>query len=146
MTVTRLSELAGVGVALLLGACALLGPEGAHLSITAERVNRMDTPSAGETRWTYVLVIRNPNRRPATLFQEALTLGWDGVRTLPEMSRIAREVPARGELRLPQTTSFRQSDFQASSPGDRLMRRTEPTPCGSTGNSSASTTGAAPSS
>jgi hypothetical protein len=106
-----------IGPVLLLGACASFGPEDAALSISKEDVRRTDTPAAGETRWDYVLVITNPNRLPATLFQATLSLGWDGVRTLPENDRTLREVPPRGALRLPKSTVFRLSDFEASSPG-----------------------------
>ena len=64
----------------------------------------------------YILVIKNPNRRPATLIQEALTLGWDGVYRTEPVDQARCEVPARGRLDLPKSTVFRRSEFEALSP------------------------------
>jgi hypothetical protein len=102
---------------LLLAACASLGPEGAALSLSAAGLRRTDLPAGEGVQWDYVLIIENPNRRGATLTQQALTLAWDSVYLAPQIDQTRREIPAHGSVRLPKSTVFRRSDFQASSPG-----------------------------
>jgi hypothetical protein len=67
-------------------------------------------------QWDYVLVLRNPNRRVATVTAQALTLTWDGVTrgTGPEPTK--DDIPPHGEIRLPKSTVFRREDFQADAP------------------------------
>ena len=62
-------------------------------------------------------MVQNPNRRSATLIQEALALAWDGVHRTERAEPIRYEVPARGHLRLPRTSVFRRSEFEASTAG-----------------------------
>jgi hypothetical protein len=105
----------GLGALLLLGACASLAPEGYPLDLSAQGLRRTDLPAGEGTQWDYILVIKNPNRRPATLIQEAVTLGWDGVYRSEPVDQTRREVPARGHLHLPKSTVFRRSEFEAPS-------------------------------
>ena len=106
----------GFVVLLLLAGCASLGPEGAGLSLRAEGLRLTDLPSEGVQR-DYVLIIENPNRRSATLTQQALTLAWDNVHPPPQIDQTRHEIPAHGSIRLPKSTVFRRSDFQAVGPG-----------------------------
>lgn len=77
----RLLPPIGLGfVALFLAAgCASLGPEGAALSLRGDGLRRTDLPANEGVQWDYVLSIENPNRRSATLNQQALTLTCDNV-------------------------------------------------------------------
>ena len=102
---------------LLIVACASLGPEGAALSLRAEGLGRTDLPASEGVQWDYVLVIENPNRRSATLTQQALTLAWDNVYVPAQIDQTRHEIPAHGSIRLPKSTVFRRSDFQAVGPG-----------------------------
>jgi hypothetical protein len=106
-----------MGVTLLLGGCASLTPEGTPLSLAVEDLRRTELPPSEGTQWDYTLVVQNPNRRSATLIQEALTLAWDGVYRTERAEPTRQEVPARGHLRLPRTSVFRRSEFEASSAG-----------------------------
>lgn len=106
-----------MGAALLLGGCASLTPEGGPLSLNVEGLRRTELPASEGTQWDYTLVIHNPNRRSATLIQEALTLAWDGVYRTEGIEGSRQEVPARGHLRLRRTSVFRRSEFEASSAG-----------------------------
>jgi hypothetical protein len=100
--------------------CAALIPERAPLTWRVENLTRENQPTIGQTRWSYTLVIENPGRLPATLIQETVTLGWDGVYMSPGVERTSREIMGRNVLRLPFSSVFRRSDFEAasqSSPG-----------------------------
>jgi len=101
---------------LLIAACASLGPEGAALSLRAEGLRRMDLPAGEGIQWDYVLIIQNPNRRSATLTQQALTLAWDNVYLSAQIDQTRHEIPAHGSIRLPKSTVFRRGDFQAGGP------------------------------
>lgn len=80
---------------------------GLPLDLSARNLRRTDLPAGEGTQCDYILVIKNPNRRPATLIQEAVTLGWDGVYRSEPVDQTRREVPARGHLNLPKSTVFR---------------------------------------
>jgi hypothetical protein len=95
-----------------------LGPEGAALSLSAKGLRRTDLPAGDGVQWDYVLIIANPNRRSATLTQQALTLAWDSVSRTAQIDQTRREIPAHGSVRLSKSTVFRRADFQAASPGD----------------------------
>ena len=103
---------------LLLAACASLGPEGAALSLRAESLRRTDLPGSEGVQWDYVLIIENPNRRSATLTQQALTMAWDTVTLAAQIDQTRHEIPAHGSIRLSKSTVFRRSDFQAAEPSD----------------------------
>lgn len=103
-------------VALFIG-CASLGPEGAQPSLRAEGLRRTDLPANDGVQWDYVLILENPNRRSATLIQQALTTAWDNVYR-GEIEQIRYEIPARRSIRLAKSTIFRRSDFEASGPGN----------------------------
>jgi len=96
--------------------CATSIPERAPLTVTFENLAR-EEEQPGETRWNYIVVIENAGRMPATLIQETVTLGWDGVHLSPSSERTSRAVMGRSTLRLPRTSVFRRSDFEASSSG-----------------------------
>jgi hypothetical protein len=105
-----------VGACLLLSGCASLGPEGWRPSLAAEGLRRTDLPGGGGVQWDYVLVLRNPNRRVATVTEQALTLAWDGV-SRSARAQARHDIPPHGQIRLPQTTVFRREDFQAAASG-----------------------------
>jgi len=108
----------GFGALLLVAGCASLGPEGAALSLRGDGLRRTDLPASEGVQWDYVLIIENPNRRSATLTQQALTLAWDNVYLPVKIDSTRYEIPAHGSIRLPKSTVFRRSDFEAAGPGD----------------------------
>jgi hypothetical protein len=115
--VVLMSALALIQVSVI--GCAALIPERAPLTWKLEGLTRENEPTIGQTRWLYTLVIENPGRLPATLIQEAVTLGWDGVYR-SEIERTPRQIMGRSAVRLPFSSVFRRSDFEAdshSSPG-----------------------------
>jgi hypothetical protein len=78
-------------------------------------LSREDQAATGEVRWTYTLVIENPGRSSATLIQQAVVLAWDGVYLSPaEIDQTRRPIAPGGQFRLPVTSVFRRSDFEAS--------------------------------
>jgi hypothetical protein len=85
--------------------------------LRAEGLRLTDLPASEGVQRDYVLIIENPNRRSATLTQQALTLAWDNVHPPPQIDQTRHEIPAHGSIRLPKSTVFRRSDFQAVGPG-----------------------------
>jgi len=102
-----------VQAALVVG-CAALIPERAPLTWKLEGLTRENEPTTGQTRWSYTLAIENPGRLSAVLIQEAVTLGWEGVYR-SESEQISHQIMGRSTLRLPLSSVFRRSDFEADS-------------------------------
>jgi hypothetical protein len=86
--------------------------------LRGEGLRRTDLPASEGVQWDYVLIIENPNRRSATLTQQALTLAWDNVYLAAQIDQTRHEIPAHGSIRLSKSTVFRRSDFQARGAGD----------------------------
>lgn len=106
-----------VAACLVLSGCASMGTEGWRPSLAAEGLRRTDLPGGAGVQWDYVLVLRNPNRRGATVMTQTLTLAWDKVTQGAGPDQTRHDIPPHGEIRLPKSTVFRREDFQAEAPG-----------------------------